>query len=134
MATDVNAVFFPAFLAILAGMQLYFNKVRRSGFKGFECSAGLILSSEFWFHKKVFILEMVSLKNSLFARIILLLVLAFVVYLGLNLRSKYFLKRQYGEKRPAGESGSVYDYAAILENTLESTARYLEQIETAEEQ
>gem|GEM_PF-684090 len=65
-------------------------------------------------------------KKSILARIILVLALAFVVYLGLNLRSRYFLNQNYWEKRPAGQDVYLYDYAAILEDTRESTGRYLE--------
>jgi hypothetical protein len=69
---------------------------------------------------------MANLKNSIFFRIILVLVLALVVYLGLNLRNRYFFKHSFWEKRPAGNNGYVYDYAALLEDIRESTIQYLE--------
>jgi Flp pilus assembly protein TadD len=61
---------------------------------------------------------------------ILVLALAVVVYLGLNLRARYFSKQHFWEKRPAGKNGYVYDYAGILADTRESTARFLETIKT----
>ena len=65
-------------------------------------------------------------KKSILTRIILVLTLAFIVYLGLTLRSQYFLNQNYWKKRPAGQNVYLYDYAAILEDTRESTGRYLE--------
>ncbi len=73
---------------------------------------------------------MKDLKKSIFVRIILVLVLAFVVYLGANLRNRYYLKQNYWEKRPAGKDVYVYDYAGILADTRESTGRYLEIFKT----
>jgi tetratricopeptide (TPR) repeat protein len=69
-------------------------------------------------------------KKSTFIRIILVLVLAFVVYLGLNLRNRYFLKQDYWEKKPAGKNDYVYDDAGLLTDTLESTNRYLAGLKT----
>jgi len=73
---------------------------------------------------------MKRLKNSIFVRIALVLVLAFVVYLGLNLRSGYYLKTKYWEKRPGASDSYIYDYAGILADTRESTERYLESFKT----
>ena len=73
---------------------------------------------------------MKRLKNSTFVKIILVLILALVVYLGLNLKTKYFLKQNYWGKRPAGKDVYIYDYAGILEDTRESTGRYLEIFKT----
>ena len=71
---------------------------------------------------------MKNLKQSIYARLILVLALAVVVYLGLNLRTRFFSKQHFWEKRPAGKNGYVYDYAGILADTRESTARFLEMI------
>jgi tetratricopeptide (TPR) repeat protein len=69
---------------------------------------------------------MTGLKKSVGVKIILVLVLALVVYLGLNLRTRYFSNQTYWEKRPAGQNVYVYDYAGILADTGESTGRYLQ--------
>jgi tetratricopeptide (TPR) repeat protein len=73
---------------------------------------------------------MKSLKQSIFVRISLVLALAFVVYLGLTLRTRHYLTQNYWEKRPVDKGVYVYDYAGILGDTRESTARFLEIIKT----
>lgn len=60
----------------------------------------------------------------------LVLVLALVAYLGLNLRSTYFLKLNYWDKRPTTQNGPIYDYARILQDIEESTTRYLQDIKS----
>ncbi|UCD80778.1 MAG: TPM domain-containing protein [Desulfobacterales bacterium] len=69
-------------------------------------------------------------KKATFIRLTLVLVLAFVVYLGLNLRNRYFLKHDFWQKRPAAKGVYVYDDAGILTDTLESTGRYLAGLKT----
>ena len=71
---------------------------------------------------------MKNLKLSISARILLVLALALVVYLVLDMRTRYFSKQNFWEKRPAGENGHVFDQAGILADTRESTARFLEMI------
>jgi hypothetical protein len=73
---------------------------------------------------------MKSLKQSIFIRLILVLALVLVVYLGLNLRTRYVSKPDFLEKRPAGKNDYVYDYAGILADTRESTTRFLEIIKS----
>jgi len=73
---------------------------------------------------------MKNLKQSIFVKIILVATLALVVYLGLGLRTQYFSKQHFWEKRPVGNNGYVYDYAGILEDTRESTTRFLEIIKS----
>ena len=73
---------------------------------------------------------MKSLKQSIYVRLILVLALALVVYLGLNLRNRYVSKPDFWEKRPAGKTDYVYDYAGILADTRESTTRFLEIIKS----
>jgi len=70
------------------------------------------------------------LKQSIFIGIILVLALAVVVYLGLDLRTRYFLKQNFWEKRPVGKEIYVYDYAGILADTRESAARSLKLLKT----
>ena len=65
------------------------------------------------------------LRKPLLVRIILVLFLALLVYLGLNLRTTYFSKQNYWKRRPAGKDINIYDYASILEDIKESTGRYL---------
>jgi hypothetical protein len=69
-------------------------------------------------------------RKSLLVRIFLVLALAFVVYLGLNLRNKYISNQNYWIRRPAGNNNNIYDYAAILEDVKESTGRYLKIFQT----
>ncbi len=73
---------------------------------------------------------MKSLKQSIYVRLILVLTLALVVYLGFNLRTRYFSTQPFLETRPVGKNAYVYDYAGILADTRESTARFLEGIES----
>ena len=61
-------------------------------------------------------------------QIFMVLVLALVVYLGLNLRNRYFLKPNYWDKRPAAPNGPIYDNARMLQDIKESTDRYLQDI------
>ena len=70
-------------------------------------------------------------KISPFIRIILILVLVVVVYLGFNLRNRYFSGQNYWEKRPASQTGNIYDYAGILEDIGESTGRRLQVLQSA---
>jgi len=60
----------------------------------------------------------------------LVLALAVVVYLGFNLRTRYFSAQPFWEKRPAGQTGDVYDFAGMLADTRESTAQFLEMIKS----
>ena len=73
---------------------------------------------------------MKSLKQSIYVRLILVLTLALLVYLGFNLRTRYFSTQPFWETRPVGKNAYVYDYAGILADTRESTARFLEGIES----
>ena len=69
-------------------------------------------------------------KIATFFRIILILVLALVVYLGLNLRNRYFSRQNYWEKRPGAKTDYIYDYAGILQDIEESTSRHLQGIQS----
>lgn len=71
---------------------------------------------------------MKSLKQSIVVRLSLVLALSLVVYLGFDLRTRYFSKPHFWEQRPAGKNGYVYDYAGILADTRESTTRFLAMI------
>jgi len=68
-------------------------------------------------------------KISTLIRIVAILALALVVYLGLNLRSRYFLKQNFWQKRPPAQAAGLYDYARILEDINESTSRFLDSIQ-----
>jgi len=73
---------------------------------------------------------MKNIKTSLFFRLILILALVVVVYLGFNLRSRYFSGQNYWEKRPASKTGHIYDYAGILQEIAESTGRHLQGLQS----
>jgi hypothetical protein len=57
--------------------------------------------------------------------ILLILVLAGVAFLGLSLRNKPFPRQNFPKSRPSEADIYIYDYADILEDTKESTNRYL---------
>ena len=76
------------------------------------------------------ILQTKRLKLSTLVKIFLVLSLAVVVYLGFNLRTRYFSKQHFWEKRPVGKNAYVYDYARILGDVRESTGRFLEIIKS----
>ena len=66
-----------------------------------------------------------ALKKSKIVWTLLVLVFAGVVFLSLSLRNKPFFKQNFLNSRPTGADSYIYDYANILEDTKESTNRYL---------
>ena len=73
---------------------------------------------------------MKNIKTSLFFKLILILALVGVVYLGFNLRNRYFSGPNYWEKRPASQTGYIYDYAGTLQDIAESTDRHLQGLQS----
>jgi tetratricopeptide (TPR) repeat protein len=70
------------------------------------------------------------LSKSNIIRIILLLMLACVVYLGLRLRNQQAFQHDFVAHRPAAKAGYIYDYARILQDIEESTGRHLQGIQS----
>jgi hypothetical protein len=54
--------------------------------------------------------------KSILLKIILVLALAGIVYLGFSLRNTQFLNRDPLGSRPSGKNASIFDYAGILED------------------
>jgi len=72
--------------------------------------------------------ELISKKanmRSITVKIVLVLVLGVIVYLGLSLRNTQFLDRDPLKSRPSGKNASIFDYAGILEDVAPSTENYL---------
>lgn len=65
---------------------------------------------------------MKRLKQSIFVKIILVLALALVVYLGFDLRTRYFLKQNHAEKRPAAINTFSYRESRAPEGFQELAA------------
>ena len=70
------------------------------------------------------------LSKSKTIRIILLLGLTSLVYLGLSLRNRQAFKQDFAAHRPTVHHGHIYDYAEILQDIEESTGRYLQGIKS----
>jgi hypothetical protein len=70
------------------------------------------------------------LSKSKIIRIILLLMLAGVVYLGLRLRNQQSFQHDFAAHRPAAKVDCIYDYARILQDIEESTGRHLQGIQS----
>jgi hypothetical protein len=66
-----------------------------------------------------------AFKESKFVRIVLVLILVIIVYLGLSLRDKPFFKQDFLNSRPSDKNIYIYDDAHILADIKESTDRYL---------
>ena len=64
-------------------------------------------------------------KKSILLKIILVLALGVIVYLGGSLRNTQFLNRDPLGSRPSGKDVSIFDYAGILEDVAPSTENYL---------
>jgi len=64
-------------------------------------------------------------KKSILLKIILVLALAAMAYMGFSLRSGQNLNRGFPKSRPAGENKYIFDYAHILDDIYSSTARHL---------
>ena len=62
-------------------------------------------------------------------RIILVLALAFIVYLGLTLRGQQLSNSDLPQSRPANNNAHIYDFAGILEDISASTESYLSVIQ-----
>ena len=63
--------------------------------------------------------------RSITVKILLVLALAGIVYLGFSLRNTQFLDRDPLKSRPSGKNASIFDYAGILEDVIPSTENYL---------
>jgi tetratricopeptide (TPR) repeat protein len=64
-------------------------------------------------------------KKSILLKIILVLALAAMAYMGFSLRSGQNLNRGFPKSRPSGENKYIFDYAHILDDINSSTARHL---------
>ena len=64
-------------------------------------------------------------KKSILLKIILVLALGVIVYLGASLRNTQFLDHDPLKSRPSGKNASIFDYAGILEDVTPSTENYL---------
>ncbi len=73
-------------------------------------------------------------KKSITVKIVLVLALGVIVYLGLSLRNTQFLNRDPLGARPSGKNASIFDYAGILEDVAPSTENYLSIIDELDAQ
>jgi tetratricopeptide (TPR) repeat protein len=64
-------------------------------------------------------------KKSILLKIILVLALAAMAYMGFSLRSGQNLNQGFPKSRPSGENKYIFDYAHILDDINSSTARHL---------
>ncbi len=63
--------------------------------------------------------------RSIAVKIILVLALAVMVYMGFSLRSGQNSNRDLPQSRPSGKNNYIFDYARILEDVTPSTENYL---------
>lgn len=75
-------------------------------------------------------MDMKHSRKSILLKVILILALAVMAYMGFSLRSGHISNRDLPESRPSGKNSYIFDYAHILDDIKSSTAKHLALIQT----